>query len=252
MIFDQRSRPLPAIDPAMFKQLCHRKLGVGGDGILLVEKGYLADYSMRIFNSDGSEAEMCGNGMRCMAHFLAEKEGRKTFSIECFGKSYGIQVDEGLVFVEMPAPRILKPVIQIDYAGETLEMTWIDTGVPHLVLFVEEISKFPLENLGPYLRYHAQFAPSGTNVNIAQVLKKGVLTVRTYERGVEDETLACGTGCAAVAACAKMRFSLSSPIEIFTKSGECLSFNFRNTPSGIQNILMSGPATKVFCGQIEI
>lgn len=252
IIFDARTRHPFLENPTIIESLCRRRLGIGADGVILLENGIRSDYQMRIFNSDGSEAEMCGNGMRCLGRFIAETDSRTRFSITCFGKEYAISVNGERIDVAMPAPQILDMDVKIPHDGLPLEMAFIDTGVPHVVLFMETIAQAPVQNIGPYLRHHSRFSPRGTNVNFSSLHKDGRLFVRTYERGVENETLACGTGCAAVATAARQKFGLQGPIETVTTTGDTLCFSFHEGSSGVESMTMGGPAQKIFSGQIEI
>lgn len=252
VIFDTRSHPLILKDRAITQRLCHRTLGIGADGIILLKNGVESDYEMQIFNSDGSEAEMCGNGMRCLGHFIAEIDSHMHFSITCFQKRYTVRVNGTRVDVTMPAPQIVDMTVEVDHKGKPLQMAFLDTGVPHVVLFTETIDQAPIHDVGPYLRYHPRFAPRGTNVNFAGLQKNGRIFVRTYERGVENETLACGTGCAAVATTVKLKFGLKNPIETVTRTQDVLSFTFEERNSKIESMTMGGPARKIFSGQIDV
>jgi diaminopimelate epimerase len=216
------------------RHLCHRNFGIGADGLILLQK----NFRMRIFNSDGCETEGCGNGLRCLGRFLLElgfppKNTRvrmhdRIVEISYIGDNIGVEMGE----VKDMALHI---------ATEKGTVHFADTGVPHIVHFVDAVEKAPLQELGPFWRHHPRFAPKGANVNLAAI-EEGRIRVRTFERGVEGETLACGTGACAVAMVAHAVYSIPSPITISFPGGE-LEIRIE------QNCLtMIGPAVKVFEG----
>ncbi|MES2123014.1 MAG: diaminopimelate epimerase [Chlamydiota bacterium] len=221
------------IGAELVKRLCHRHTGIGADGLIAIGKSDRADCRMRIFNADGSEPAMCGNGIRCAVHFLGI-EG--DVSIETLAGVRHCRKQGDQIAVRMGIPQVLHfPIECLDYA-----VFVVDTGVPHAVLFVEELEKTDVAGLGRQIRFHPHFAPHGVNVNFARLLADG-LEVRTYERGVEAETKSCGTGAAAVSFVAKELHALSSPVAV----GE-LEFHF------LPEIEMVGTATPVFKGTFSL
>jgi len=205
------------------KELCKRKFGIGADGLLLVEPSQKADFRMRIFNPDGSEAEMCGNGARCVALWAMQQRAKRPR-----GQAYGagkeqraeikkikIETKSGIVQAEikkryllkvkMPQPRNLKLDIPVKIDKKTITLNFVKVGVPHAVVFVKNLEKIDVQNLGRKIREHQEFQPEGTNVNFVQVLTDETIRIRTYERGVEEETLSCGTGSVAAAVIAERR-----------------------------------------------
>ena len=231
------------------KRICLRKKGVGADGLLLLEKSDRADFRMRILNPDGSEPEMCGNGARCIARFayLEGIVGRKC----CFETLSGLvsaYMDEEIVKIQMKDPSFLNPSLELSLGDDSYQGCHLDTGVPHFVLFVPEIERISLEKLGPEIRYHQSFQPTGTNVDFVEV-EKSFLKVRTYERGVEAETLSCGTGVTAAAIVASLIHGLSSPIGVKTRGGN-LKVHFQTKDkTSFTRVFLEGEARLVYQGE---
>lgn len=219
------------------------------DGVICLENSSLYDFKMRIFNKDGSEAQMCGNGLRCLIKFLVELGVvRERYRIETLASvEMGPQIarligDE--VEVEMGVPHTICWGLPLTIDGRTYSLHTLNTGVPHAVLF-EEVEN--IISLGRTIRFHPHFAPQGTNVNFAHY-SEGALVVRTYERGVEGETLACGTGATATALAAAHCLNLSSPIEVAVRSGETLTISFQRKEGSFYDVRMRGGAKKI-CGK---
>ncbi len=201
------------------KRVCSRKKGIGADGLLLLEESDKANFKMRIFNPDGTEAEMCGNAARCIARFVYLKgiAGEKC-SFETLSGPISSYVNETQVKIRMKDPSRLHLNLKLILEDGSYEGHYLDTGVPHFILFVPEVEKAPLEELSLKIRYHRHFQPQGTNVNFVEVGRDS-LKVRTYERGVEGETLSCGTGVVAAAIIANIVRGLGSPLKVKTKGG---------------------------------
>ncbi|MEM1283130.1 MAG: diaminopimelate epimerase [Chlamydiota bacterium] len=230
--------------------LCNRRDGIGADGVILIEPSQQSTCKMRIYNADGGEAEMCGNGIRCVAHFI-RMNGHKenTCSIESMNRYHDTSWDGDKYTVEMGPPERVCWDFQLKtYEGE-YSASFMDTGVPHIVIFVDEVASFPLHQIAPSLRYHETFMPAGANVNIAKVSDKEV-SVRTYERGVEDETPACGTGATACALAAAKKYGIPSPIKILLQSGDSLEISYAMNAEQINSVAMTGGCKKVFEGTI--
>ncbi len=255
--------------PELARRLCHRRFGVGGDGLLLVESSDMADARFRYFNSDGSEAEMCGNGMRCFAKHLYDfgivKGERMRIATKAGVLNVEVYPSDGRVRevrVEMGSPRFLRKEIpalgegrfirqRLSIAGEELEVSAVNTGVPHAVVFVRDLASVDVLRLGRALRFHEIF-PQGANVNFVEKLGENLFAVRTYERGVEGETLACGTGITACAAVAVLTGEASPerPIEIRARGGTLhVEAEVRN--GEVVNLQMRGPARRTFRGETE-
>jgi diaminopimelate epimerase len=210
--------------------MCHRRFGIGADGIILLQPSNKADFRMRIFNNDGGEPEMCGNGIRCLIHFIR--------SLGFTQKQYQIEIKERIVPCAIEGDVVTVDLGKFKWLSEHV----VDTGVPHAVVFVESLEKIDLEVKGRELRESL-----GSNVNFALREPSGAIRVRTYERGVEGETLACGTGAAAVGVVARARFSVQNPVKILCASSEELLIEV-----GEESVRMTGTATFVFHGEFAI
>lgn len=219
--------------------MCHRRFGIGADGLILLQTSQIADFRLRIFNADGSEAEMCGNGVRCLAAFIRRRGlwAKASFSLETMHRRLHVSYKDELIEVEMGPP------IAIEKYDDLIAL---DTGVPHAILFAK-VSTINLAEKGPSIRYDKRFAPRGTNVNFVEQTGPQALMIRTYERGVEGETLACGTGCTAAALAAHLVLEMPSPIVVHTASGEHLTISFNHD---LHDVRMAGKATFVFEGTI--
>ncbi|MFA6349611.1 MAG: diaminopimelate epimerase [Candidatus Omnitrophota bacterium] len=211
--------------------MCDRKFGIGADGLLVLEKAPKIDVRMRIFNADGSEAEMCGNGSRCAALYTALKLKKHDLDIRTLAGLIRANVRGDNVKVQLTDPAGLRLDMAVKL-GRTLRVNFINTGVPHAVVFVDSVENIDVPFLGRRLRFHKSFAPKGTNVDFVEIVSPAKISVRTYERGVEDETLACGTGVMASALVSALKLGKlgNSVISVTTRGGETLKvyFNFRN------------------------
>lgn len=236
IVIDNRGHTFPCKDKSFIQSLCNRHTGIGADGILLLEKSKSADFKMRIFNPDGTEPTMCGNGARCIGLYAWRKRLiRKEFTIETLAGIIKARIcPKDYVKIYLTKPKDLK----LDKKIST-----INTGVPHAIIYVKDIEKIDVEKLGRKIRWDKQFQPEGTNVDFVQILGKNRISVRTYERGVEGETLACGTGVTASAIISVLTYRLKSPIYVETKSGETLIVD-------TEEVSLTGPAKIVYWGQI--
>jgi diaminopimelate epimerase len=236
--------------------LCDRRRGVGADGVLVVEKPKVrgADFRMRYYNSDGGEAEMCGNGARCFALLARAVSGRK-------GKELRVQTQAGLltlrmsgreVQVSMTEPTKLRLGKKVVVAGRKVVVDFLNTGVPHAVLFVRSVRSIDVAKQGRAIRYHSAFAPSGTNVNFVEIGRGNRIHVRTYERGVEGETLACGTGVVASSILSNLRRGLRSPILVATRGGDNVRVGFSMENGQAREVTLQGPARIVYTGVIHV
>ncbi len=225
ILFDNRTRDID-LDRNQIAQLCDRHRGIGADGILLLEKPTnRADFRMRYFNADGGEAEMCGNGARCFARFANKVGGQKA-----------------KISFETPAG-----VISADLKGD-----FINSGVPHVVIPVAKIDDADVRREGAAIRHHKMFSPNGTNVNFIEKRGPNKIAIRTYERGVEDETLACGTGIVASALIFAASENTNGPISVIARGGDELEVGFERSGDRFRNVTLTGPAEFVFEGSIEI
>jgi diaminopimelate epimerase len=244
------------LDKDQIEALCDRHRGVGADGLLAVEPAENgADFKFRYYNADGGEAEMCGNGARCFGRFTAAllegEPDRVTF--ETIAGTLAAELVDDDVRIAMSEPKDLKIDTGVKIPDLNATLHFINTGVPHVVAFVADLPGTEVVRHGAAIRYHQAFAPAGTNANFATVLAPGHIAIRTYERGVEDETLACGTG---MVACALMHHLLDgapSPIKVDVKGGDTLEIGFEKTGEmTFANVTLTGPADFVFEGDIEI
>ncbi len=253
LIFDNREQQFP-IHPPLIQTLCHRQQGVGADGILLLESSSRADYRMRIFNPDGSEAEMCGNGLRCLIQWLIDQgKGieRSSFHIELPKQTLMASKKGDAIQIEMGAPREMEWDVSLPFKNYFLPLHFLHMGVPHVMMFVDSVEAAPLMELGPYLRSHPRWGPKGTNVNLVEKVAPQKLKIRTYERGVEGETLACGTGATAAAIAAAKTSHWHSPILVQTRSGEELSVDFSFDQESFSQVKLTGTARFIFQGKIK-
>lgn len=234
--------------------LCRRGMSVGADGLILIEGTDREDidFRWRFFNADGSDASMCGNGARCAARlaFLLGISGRSVSFLTGAGIVHGHVYESGRVAIEMtdPGRASLDRVLVVD--GTPIAYDFIDTGVPHVIVTTDDAGRFDLDALGPKIRYHKAFAPDGTNVNVIDVSKEGVIRIRTYERGVEAQTMACGTGAVAAAVTAFLRGSVSPPVTIEPPSGVKLVVRFRKEQD-ITDVTLEGDARIVYRGTLN-
>jgi diaminopimelate epimerase len=235
---------------------CRRGMSIGADGALILEPAANpgAHFRMRYHNADGGEAETCGNGSRCIARFAyLQGVAPESMVFETMCGNYSAQVlPSGEVRVKMTDAHSSRPSIRIFDDVFEGELHFLNTGVPHAVTQVDNLETTSVHEAGRHLRYHAEFAPAGTNVNFVLPRDPHNLEVRTYERGVEAETLACGTGCIASAITFARLGVVEAPVRIKTASGEYLTIGFELTPDGARNVSLQGSAHVVFRGYIDV
>ena len=248
------------------KRYCKRRFGVGADGLLVIEPSKKALFKMRIFNPDGSEAEMCGNGARCTALWAARNLEKKAKSIK-FDTRAGIieakvsshkvkgkagnYADVKVKFSKVYNMRLNLP---ITIFSRRVKVNYINTGVPHSVIFVEGLDKINVEEIGRRIRFHKTFGPDGTNVDFVEIIKDNLIAIRTYERGVESETFACGTGVVAAAIITSHKLQVTShkfKIKVMTRGGEMLKVHFTKNDGRITDVWLEGKAYSVYNGQIN-
>jgi len=242
VIIDNRNNVFDAKRTDLVASLCDRRFGIGADGLMLLENEAGFDFKMVYYNSDGNQSSMCGNGGRCLvafAHFLGIFNDSCTFL--AIDGPHEASVTNGIVSLKM---------IDVNDLENNTEFSWLNTGSPHYVKFVSSINDFDVFNEGKAIRYNERFKAEGTNVNFTEQIADDEIFVRTYERGVEDETYSCGTGVTAAALVAS-NSGLVSPIKIKTLGGN-LSVSFEKTDSGFKKIYLNGPAVQVFGGTIDI
>jgi diaminopimelate epimerase len=242
----------------LVRYVCRRKLSVGADGLILIENDSEADFKWRFFNADGSEAEMCGNGARCAARFAYLKGvvGKTRMSFRTIAGIIEAEIKGERVKVRMTPPHSLVVDLCLETEGRPFCLHFVNTGVPHVVNFIEnedELEQTDVSRWGKNFRYHPHFHPAGTNVNFALVRDAHHMAIRTYERGVEGETLACGTGSIACALIAAAKQLVTPPVEVETRSGETLTIYFetarQHESTGVmtyKDVYMEGDARVVY------
>jgi diaminopimelate epimerase len=253
ILFDNRTGSID-LDRSQIAQLCDRHRGIGADGILLLEKPTnRADFRMRYFNADGGEAEMCGNGARCFARFANEVGGQKgKISFETPAGVISAELKGDLVTLRMTEPTDLRLNVDLPMAAENKTVHFINSGVPHVVIPVAKVDDADVRREGAAIRHHKMFSPNGTNVNFIEKRGPNKIAIRTYERGVEDETLACGTGIVASALIFAASEKSSSPITVLAKGGDELQVGFEKSGDRFRNVTLTGPAEFVFEGAIDL
>lgn len=254
VLIDNRSNSI-RLTPAQVTRLCHRQRGVGADGVLLLIPcvSRRADWAWEFYNSDGSVAEMCGNGARCFARFVRRVTGvNHNLTFETGAGVIAASFQGERVTVNLTPPKDLRLDQQVPLRNGPTQIHSVNTGVPHAVLFVPDADAAMVQNLGAEIRRHAHFAPKGTNVNFVQILGPGSIRVRTYERGVEGETLACGTGVTASALISAMLHGFQSPVRVRVQGGDDLEVSFSKRQEGFADVRLTGPAEFVFEGRVEV
>ncbi|MCP3889449.1 MAG: diaminopimelate epimerase [Desulfobulbaceae bacterium] len=250
VIIDNRKDIITAEEqPDLARKICRRMFSVGADGLIFMQDSKDTDFSWNFYNADGSVAEMCGNGARCAARFAYRHgiAGRK-MKFETIAGIVEAEIcdEEEVVMVKMTKPFDFRIGLSLRLDDVEYPVTFVNTGVPHAVIFIEG-DDVPVKKWGRKIRFHELFEPKGTNANFVQVIGENKLKVRTYERGVEDETMACGTGAVAAAIYGAMLKEMDSPVEVETSGGEMLTilFDLQDGPVA-ENVYLQGP-TRIIC-----
>jgi diaminopimelate epimerase len=257
ILIDNRNQRVAGteLQKELARRACRNKMSVGADGLILIENDPEADFRWRFYNADGSEAEMCGNGARCAARFayLTGITQKKEMAFRTLAGIIHAELRGERVKIRTTAPHSLKPLFELQTTDRSFSLGFVNTGVPHTVHFMESASDLEAADVfgwGRSLRFHPHFQPAGTNVNFVHVQEAHRLNVRTYERGVEGETLACGTGCIASALLAAARGWASSPVDVLTRSGEALTIYFNRSQDNAQetfsDVCLEGDARVVY------
>jgi diaminopimelate epimerase len=242
------------LNRSQIARLCDRHRGIGADGVLLLENpSDHADFRMRYFNADGGEAEMCGNGARCFARFAQKMAGAESkISFETPAGVVSAELAGNLVTLRMTEPTDLRLNISLQIGAETRTGHFINSGVPHVVVPVAQVDDMDVSREGSAIRHHEAFSPKGANVNFIEKRGADKIAVRTYERGVEDETLACGTGVVASALVFAVTEEARGPITVIARGGDELRVGFKKTDTQFKDVTLTGPTEFVFEGTIEI
>ena len=240
ILIDDRKLQFPD-DLTVIETLCHRRFGIGADGLILIRKHPDYDFEMVYYNSDGTQS-MCGNGSRCAVHFAKSlgMTGDKTTFLSTDGP-HEATIKGDIVSVQL---------YDVDSVEELTDGVFINTGSPHHIAFLEDVKNFPVVPEGKAIRYSEAYAPKGTNVNFVELEDGNAIFVRTYERGVEDETLSCGTGVTACSLAASLK-GYKSPVIVHTLGGT-LEVSFAVKEDGFSDIFLKGPATPVYSGLIDV
>ena len=240
ILIDNREGKFPVDNKFLIHKICDRKFGVGADGLILLETSETADFTMLYFNADGSLGSFCGNGSRAVVSFAQ--------SLGIIGNSTSFEAYDGLHEAIIVGNLVQIKMADVQNGRQVLNGTFIDTGSPHYIEFVENLDKMDVVQEGRTVRNSATFQPDGSNINYVEKSGQGKIRVRTYERGVENETLSCGTG-ATAAAIASAIAGLGNNIAISTLGGD-LKVWFEQNASGYQNIWLAGPTEMVFSGEL--
>ena len=244
ILVDDRRLVFPVQDSAYIARICHRRRGIGSEGLLLIQPSGTADFRMRFFNPDGSEVDLCGNGARCIAR-LAHELGAAPADMR-FETAAGIvraEILSPLVRLHLPPAKDWHLNLSITWKDSAMPIHFVNSGVPHAVNIVDDLTAVDVAGLGAFIRRHALFAPAGTNADFIQITGADSLAIRTYERGVEAETLACGTGIAAAALVAQRLGLVCAPVQVKTAGGDVLEV-------ALSPLTLTGPAEHVFQGEI--
>ncbi len=256
ILFDNRENLFRGDEEQLFRTLCTRRLAIGADGILLIENPQTSAlrftpsrFTMRYFNRDGLESEMCGNGARAAAYYAFRHNiAPAEMQFEVSGDLYHAVVIENKVRLRMQKPWDLKLNPNALEEKNIEEGGYVNTGVPHYVLFVQDVNQVDVEKLGKKYRHHSTFQPAGTNVNFVAVKEPAHLHLRTYERGVEEETLACGTGTVASAVLAHLKKQIPFPIHVTTRGGELTVYGDNN----FEKLELEGEVRLVYYGEFDL
>lgn len=253
ILIDDRAERFSFPEAAWLKGLCSRRTGVGAEGVIMIQPSKTEDFRMRVFNPDGTEVSMCGNGARCAARLAYDLGAvQQQMAIETAAGSLHAEIVSDNVRLRMMPPSDWRLQQSLELDGKPVSYSFVNIGVPHVVIEVEDLDHADVHGLGARIRYHEVFAPAGSNVNFMLVSGPRSLCVRTYERGVEAETLACGTGIVACALIAGRLGRAAAPVAITCASGYMLEVNYRLTAEGAEHVSLLGPACHVFEGNLKL
>jgi len=267
IVFDRKINPNLTLNSTLIKNLCDRRNGIGADGIITISDNGKNDFIMEYFNADGSTGSLCGNGSRCAIKFasLSGRTKNRHVNFIAGDKLYSGQIiDKDKIKFNLNEPEDLKLNFNVTAFRQSISVNYINTGSPHVVININNIVKNPEEpglyftdlnevpviEIGSEIRFLSEFAPEGTNVNFITIEKDKVV-IRTYERGVENETHSCGTGSAASAIIASIKYGIKPPVILLTKGGDELIVDFLRNENKIKNLSLTGPAKVVYTGKIS-
>lgn len=253
ILVDDRAGTFPIDDRAWIAWVSARRTGVGCEGVILIQPSQTSSFRMRFLNPDGGEVEMCGNGARCvarLAHEIGAAPARMTIETVA-GQLQAEMTDGGLVRLTMTEPADWRPTLALRLGGETVACGFVNSGVPHVVVKVPDVASVDVARLGAAIRHHEEFKPKGTNANFVQVTGPSAIRVRTYERGVEAETPACGTGMVASALVLARAGRISLPAVVVPASGDTLHVGASVREGRWTDVTLTGPAEHVFRGEVD-
>lgn len=244
VMIDNRSGAFPK-STELIKKLCDRRFGIGGDGLILLENDVATDFKMVYYNSDGNQSSMCGNGGRCLVAFAKKLQifDKETTFIAVDGLHHSTINQDGTISLQMK--NVDDILVKQDYV-------FMNTGSPHHVQMVEDVKNFSVKEMGSQIRYSDLYGNEGSNVNFVQQINQDTFTVRTYERGVEDETLSCGTGVTAVSIAMFVTGKTASKQVNLNVEGGSLKVNFQEENGKFTNVFLTGPAILEFSGSVLI
>ena len=252
ILLDDRSLRFPCTDAVLIRRLFDRHAGIGSEGLLLIQPSECAHVRMHFFNPDGAEVGMCGNGARCLARLAHDlRAAPSSLHIEIAAGMLKADVLSDGVRLHLPAPTDCRCHQTLTLDNQAIRYHAIQTGVPHAVLETQALDRLDISAIGAAIRHHPAFAPEGTNVDFMAITGPQALRVRTYERGVEAETPACGTGITACALIAGRLDRVMPPVRVTCKHGDILEVNYRLTSDGFEAVTLRGPAAYVFEGTVE-
>ena len=252
VVIDNRN---PVMDESAKKdfvvKVCAIKTSVGADGVIFIENSERADFKWDFFNADGSHAEMCGNGGRCAARFAVENNiAMANLTFETLAGIISAEVKGDVVKIKLTPPQNLREDVCLGFQGTNYLLDSINTGVPHAIVYSGDVEKEDVMRVGQGIRFHDEFSPQGTNVDFVEKKNEHFLKVRTYERGIEGETLACGTGAVASALLLANKKEVESPVEVETRGGEILKVYFEQSNGSIQDVYLEGSTRVAFVGTL--
>ncbi len=268
IIIDEREYPDLSLTPDFISKLCDRRNGIGADGIINIADLPEYDFRMDYYNADGTSKTLCGNGARCAikyAQFSNRLRNGKASFVANDDIYSGEMLEAEKVKFNLNEPKNVKRNLKVDAAGQNINYHFADTGSPHVIIKIDDIlrepanedsfytniNEVPVFDIGKEIRYHSNFFPAGTNVNFIKI-NNGAIEIRTYERGVEDETLACGTGSAASAVAASLFDNVKPPVLLLTRGGDELIVDFNLKNNHIENLSLTGPAKIIYTGNFLI
>ncbi|MCH8325865.1 MAG: diaminopimelate epimerase [Bacteroidetes bacterium] len=265
IFIDERENTKITFSTNLIKILCNSKTGVGADGLILIKDKNGFDFEMQYFNADGTTNTLCGNGARCAIKFANDTNRLSSVNARFLsnGITYnGLVIEDELIRFDFNPPEKIKTNFKVKASNQLITANYADTGSPHVVIKIndvledphipfsnyDQLMEFPVFDIGKEIRNLPEFAPGGTNVNFIKIVSDSVL-IRTFERGVENETLACGTGSVASALVVNLTSNIEPPIKLITKSGEHLTVDFEKNNNIFKNISLTGSAKTIFIGE---